>query len=82
MFTQFANATFLAIEAQQVVWMRLAGLHRQGPLEAFTETGLMVSEKIDAACSAVASLAAGGSTDEVVSAYRGVVQANLKRLSA
>ncbi|MBB3997433.1 hypothetical protein [Aureimonas pseudogalii] len=82
MFTQFANATCLAIEAQQVIWMRMAGLPRQGPLEAFTETGLMVSEKVEAACSAVLSLASGRSVDDVVSAYRGVVQANLARLSA
>lgn len=45
MFAQFANATCLAFEANQVIWIRMAGLHRHGPLEAFTEVGLMVSEK-------------------------------------
>ena len=82
MFTQFASATCLALEANQVIWMRLTGLHRHGPLEALAETGLMVSEKVEAACSAIASLAAGGSADDVVTAYRGVVQASLMRLSA
>lgn len=82
MFMQFANATCLALEANQVIWMRMTGLHCHGPLEAFVEVGLMVSEKVEAASSAVVSLATGGSADDVVTAYRGVVQANLNRLSA
>lgn len=82
MFTQLSNATCLALESNQVIWMRMFGLHRHGPFAAFTEIGLMVSEKMEAASSAVASLAAGGSADDVVTSYRNIVQANFKRLSA
>lgn len=81
MFPQLLNATCLALEANQVIWMRLTQIQGLAPLSAGEEMRLMVSEKAEAAWSAFASLASGHSADEVVTAYRDVVQANIKRLS-
>lgn len=81
MFSQMMNATCLALEANQVIWMRMTQLHGLEPVLAAQEMGLMVSEKTQAAHAAMASLASGQSSDDVVSAYRDIVQANIKRLS-
>jgi hypothetical protein len=82
MLSQLANAMLLALESNEVIWMRMTQLGSSGPAEAVSEIAVMVSEKIEAGASALTNLAAGQSTDEVVTAYREVVQANLKRLSA
>jgi hypothetical protein len=47
---------------------------------AWREAKLMISEKIEAAAKAGASLIAGASADEIVRQYRKRVAANAKRL--
>ncbi|KQT69048.1 hypothetical protein ASG54_05190 [Aureimonas sp. Leaf460] len=69
------------MEANQVIWMRMVAIGQFGP-DIMTEMSLMMSEKVEANASALASLASGNSADSVVTAYREIVQANLKRLSA
>lgn len=81
MFPHVANTMLLALESNQVIWMRIAAVSRCGP-DTLSEMALMMSEKMEASASAMSNLAAGGSPDSVVSAYREIVQANLKRLSA
>jgi hypothetical protein len=74
------NSTMLAWEAQEVVSLRLAKLARGGP-DASQETQLMITEKVIAFGEAAMSAATGGSADTILSAYRGKVSANLRRLS-
>jgi len=57
-------------------WMKLM----QGGKRARREANLMVSEKIDAAVKAGASLMTGASGEEIVRQYRRRVAANAKRL--
>ena len=70
----------LAVEANEVVALRMMKLMRGGK-RARREAELMVSEKIDAAFEATASLMAGASGDEIVHRYRQHVAANAKRLA-
>jgi hypothetical protein len=70
----------LAVEANHVVGLRMMKLMRGGR-GARREAKLMISEKIDAAAKAGASLMAGASGDEIVRQYRKRVAANAKRLS-
>jgi hypothetical protein len=74
------NLYMLALEANQVIALRLAKL-AQGGREAIAEAQLMVREKATAAFQASAILASGGSVSRVVSRYRKHVAANAKRLS-
>jgi hypothetical protein len=69
----------LAIESNRVAGLRLMKL-MLGGRKARRETELMVSEKIDAALKASASLIAGASGNEIVRLYRRRVAANAKRL--
>lgn len=62
-----------------MIGLRLAKLMRGGK-GARREAERMVSEKIQAAAKAGASLMAGASSDEVVRQYRKRVMANAKRL--
>ena len=70
----------LALESNRVIGLRLAKLMRGGK-GARREAERMVSEKIQAAAKAGASLMAGASSDEIVRQYRKRVVANAKRLS-
>ena len=70
----------LAVEANHVIGLRIMKLMRGGR-GARREAKLMISEKIDAAAKAGASLMAGASGDEIVRQYRKRVAANAKRLS-
>jgi hypothetical protein len=69
----------LALEANRVVGLRMIKLMRGGR-GARREAELMISEKIDAAFKAGASLMAGASGDQIVRRYRRRVAANAKRL--
>ena len=75
----FHSLTMLAIDANRVVGLRVMKL-MLGGRGARREAQLMVSEKIDAAVEASASLMAGASGDEIVRRYRRRVAANAKRL--
>jgi hypothetical protein len=70
----------LALESNRVIALRLAKLMRGGK-GAQREAERMVSEKIQAAAKAGASLMAGASSDQIVRQYRKRVAANAKRLS-
>ena len=76
----FHSLMMLAIDANRVVGLRVMKLMLCGR-GARREAQLMVSEKIDAAVEASASLMAGASGDEIVHRYRRRVAANAKRLS-
>jgi hypothetical protein len=69
----------LAVEANQVVGLRIIKLMRGGR-SARREAERMVSEKMDAAFEASASLMAGASSDQIIRGYRRRVAANAKRL--
>jgi hypothetical protein len=69
----------LAVEANQVIALRVMKL-MQGGKRARREANLMVSEKIDAAVKADASLMTRASGEEIVRQYRRRVAANAKRL--
>jgi hypothetical protein len=73
------NWMMLALESNRVIGLRLAKLMRGGK-GAQREAERMVSEKIQAAAKAGASLMAGASSDEIVRQYRKRVKANAKRL--
>ena len=75
----FHSLMMLAIDANRVVGLRVMKL-MLGGRGARREAQLMVSEKIDAAFKASASLMAGASGDEIVRRYRRRVAANAKRL--
>ena len=75
----FHSLMMLAIDANYVVGLRVMKL-MLGGRGARREAQLMVSEKIDAAVEASASLMAGASGDEIVRRYRRRVTANAKRL--
>jgi hypothetical protein len=75
----FHSLMMLAIDANRVVGLRVKKL-MLGGTGARREAQLMVSEKIDAAFEASASLMAGASGDEIVRRYRRRVAANAKRL--
>jgi len=68
------------LEANHVVGLRIMKLIRGGR-GARREAELMISEKIDAAAKAGASLMAGASGDVIVRPYRKRVASNAKRLS-
>ena len=74
------NWMMLALESNRVIGLRLAKLMRGGKA-AQREAERMVSEKIQAAAKAGASLMAGATSDEIVRQYRKRVAANAKRLA-
>ena len=69
----------LALEANQVVGLRMMKLMAGGK-RARREAKLMVSEKIDEALKAGASLMTGASGEDIIRRYRRRVAANAKRL--
>ena len=71
----------LAIEAQQVIWLRTIRIAAGGPA-AYQEVNLMVTEKASALLTAAGTIATGGSAHAVVSGYRKKVRSNVRRLSA
>jgi hypothetical protein len=79
MFNPFFNLTMLALEAQQVIWLRTLKLAAGGS-SARTEASRMVSEKVVAGMRASAQIASGASPDRVIKGYRSKTRANLRRL--
>ena len=67
-------------EAQCVIALRLLKLARGGP-EADREARRMVTEKMAASARAAATLAGGGSAEQVMRRYRSLVRANRRRLT-
>jgi hypothetical protein len=76
----FNPLMLLAAEANVVIALRMMKLMRGGR-SARREANLMVSEKINAAFEATASLVSGASGDKIVHRYRQHVAKNAKRLS-
>ncbi len=74
-----ADATFLGLESQRVVSLRLARLAAGGPAVEI-EAQRMVLEKVNAAMEAGMTLAFGGSTAKVIRRVRLHVRANERRL--
>jgi hypothetical protein len=70
----------LALEAQQVVGLRMAKL-LMGGAAATKEATSMVTEKVAAAAVMGAKLAMGGSGRSVIRHYRRKVRANRRRLA-
>ena len=74
------DLAMLAVESQQVIWlrsMRLAG----GGAKASAEARRMVSEKLTAAAQAAAGAVLGDSPARTAKRYRKKVRANRRRLS-
>jgi hypothetical protein len=81
MSNQFYAAFLLALEAQKVVELRLVRI-AWGGAEAQAEMVSMVGEKVVAAMEAANTLMTGGSHDDVITRYRDLVAANVRRLTA
>lgn len=81
-FKMGMDMTMLALEAQQVIALRMTRLALGSPAVAARETRRMVSEKAMAAVETGFHLATGGSPHKVVRQYRRKVQANRDRLAA
>lgn len=71
----------LAVEANGVIALRMMKLMFGGRRDARREARLMVSEKIEAATKATASLVGGASAEQIIGQYRKRVAANARRLS-
>jgi hypothetical protein len=71
----------LAVEANAVIGLRTAKF-LFGDSDAFYESRLMVSEKVDAAFEAASNLIAGASAYTIIDRYRQHVAANAERLSS
>ncbi|WP_448956470.1 hypothetical protein [Labrys neptuniae] len=80
MFNYWMNLSMLAIEAQQVVWLRTLKM-ASGGQEAAREAERMVTEKIIAAQAAATTMMTGGSAKKVIGGYRKKVRSNVRRLS-
>jgi len=80
MFKAWWDIGMLAVESQQVMWLRYLRLAAGGP-NASAEAQRMVTEKFAVAAPAAAGLLMGDSAVKVVRRYRGKVRANKRRLS-
>jgi hypothetical protein len=81
MSNPFCAAFLLALEAQQVVELRLV-LIAWGGAGAQAEMVSMFGEKVVAAMEAANTLMSGGTHDQVVARYRELVADNTRRLTA
>lgn len=79
-FYPWYPALMLAVECSNVIDIRLRSI-AAGTVNAAEETGLMVSEKVDAAFEAGSMLLGGKKTADVIDFYRKHVAANVARLS-
>jgi hypothetical protein len=80
MFQTWVSLSLLALEANQVMWLRmcrLMALDRRASSEAM----LMTTEKVFAAQDAVGRMIRGDSSESIIRGYRSKVRANRKRLS-
>jgi hypothetical protein len=74
------DANLLALEAQQVIALRMMKLSLGGPTGS-REARRMLSEKVLAAGQVGIKIASGGSGHSVVKHYRRKVRANRRRLT-
>ncbi len=87
-YSLWLRAAFLAMEAQQVMWLRMMRLGAGGRM-AEREAVRMISEKvaaagaagIDAAGAAARGMGAAAITGKTISGYRRRVRSNRKRLN-
>jgi hypothetical protein len=79
-FYPWYPALMLAVECSNVIDIRLRSI-AAGTVNAAEETGLMVSEKVDAAFEAGSMLLGGKKRADVIDFYRKHVAANVARLS-
>ena len=79
-FYPWYPALMLAVECTNVIDIRLRSI-AAGRVNAAEETGLMVSEKLDAAFEAGSMLVGGKRTADVIDFYRKHVAANVARLT-
>lgn len=80
MFKTWWAIGMLAVESQQVIWLRTMRLAAGGSA-ASVEAGRMVAEKLAVAAPAAAGILMGDSAARVVKRYRRKVRANRRRLS-
>ena len=76
----FFELSMLALESQQVMWLRAMKLSAGG-IAGDREAKLMVSEKLAAAQQAAAKSMLGAAPIGIVRGYRRKVRANVRRLS-
>ena len=76
----FYELWMLAFESHQAICLRTSRLSFGGEA-AGTEAQLMITEKVDAAHSAIESLMGGVPPIRIVQRYRSAVRANVSRLS-
>ena len=79
MLRNWIAITSLAVESQQVMWLRTFKLMAGGPI-ADREAIKMVTEKVEAAQRAAGRLMLGAKPDSVIRGYRRKVRANRRRL--
>ena len=79
-FALTADGVRLAIEAQQVIGLRVLRI-AAGGATAQAEITRMMTEKAFASAEAVTTVAMGGSARKVMRRYRTRVKANVRRLS-
>ena len=82
MFFPWYPAIMLAVEANNVIDIRMRKVAMASPTEAFVELGLMVTEKVAASMHTATLLMFGGSAADVVKHYRTEVAANATRLAS
>ena len=75
----FIPFLLLAVESSSVMALRAVKL-MAGDGAAMDEARLMISEKVDAALEATASLMGGASGDEIIHRFRQHVAVNARRL--
>jgi hypothetical protein len=80
MYRTLSNLTMLALESQQVIFLRMAKIAMCSP-DAITEMRRMTTEKMDAAIREGVRAAKGASQDSIIRGYRKRVRANIRRLS-
>lgn len=79
MFDTLYKMAMLAAESQEVIGMRMVKA-AMGGAAACEEAALMLSEKTEAAVRFGPAFLAGGSVNQMIDDYRGVVRANANRL--
>ncbi len=80
-FYPWFPALMLAMESSNVIQFRIRKI-AEGGEGALNEASLMIREKIGAHVEAAATLAGGGTAEQVIQRYREQVAANAARLSS
>ena len=80
LFYPWYPAMMLAVESNNVIDARFRKI-ATGGVDAMAETGLMISEKLDAAFEAATMMMRGEGSAEIIDFYRKHVAANAQRLT-